>query len=326
MLALREAKQVALRSARVPFGATRLLARDQANDEGNTPQVRSLAGNSTFTGTNEMILLIAILVLHNSPASASAQVHLMSTKEPISICSEIVYQRFVGVQKIVKVDSQKLSSTEAHTISDLLEASGFFYLPEEITSPPFNGCCDRGFPWFRIAVERGKLRHTVTINTQGVLPSEKVQPLLKWLEARAVPRGRDESTNEECPKLITTDETRAINPELRRIPKEIVQKVIDYPALQQYFHPELPGRVPLFLAGDLLARNLDLLKFGEPVGVYTTPKTGTDPVLEFTGYQYDAGEATVKFTYSIEGIAGRFTFTQGADGKWTLIDAKITEH
>ena len=48
VLALREAKQVALRSARVPFGATRLLARHQANDEGNAVQVRILAGEQSL--------------------------------------------------------------------------------------------------------------------------------------------------------------------------------------------------------------------------------------------------------------------------------------
>jgi hypothetical protein len=41
-------KQVALRSARVPLGATRLLARDHADDEGNTARVRVLAGERSL--------------------------------------------------------------------------------------------------------------------------------------------------------------------------------------------------------------------------------------------------------------------------------------
>ena len=53
----------AFRSARVPLGATRLLARDQAYDEGNAAQVRVQIGEPPFLVMSEILAIITIIVV-----------------------------------------------------------------------------------------------------------------------------------------------------------------------------------------------------------------------------------------------------------------------
>lgn len=151
--------------------------------------------------TWDTTVLISVLVLASVTSSASWVV-AKSTTDPIQICSEIVYQGFTGVSKIAKIESRTLSKQEAENLEGLLQKSEFFSLPAAISSPKFDGCCDRGFPDFRITVDANSKRHTVTINTQNVARPQELMPLLRWLEARAEHPGgaQGRSTNEKCPE------------------------------------------------------------------------------------------------------------------------------
>jgi hypothetical protein len=150
--------------------------------------------------TRGAVFLIGVFVLAGV-TSLGRWVQAGPRSEPIHICSEIVYQGFVGVRKIVKIDSETLSKQEALHLDGLLQTAQFFSLPGVISSPKFDGCCDRGFPDFRITVEAANKWHTVTINTENVVSPQELMPLLRWLEARAEPpsgaQGR--STDERCP-------------------------------------------------------------------------------------------------------------------------------
>jgi hypothetical protein len=145
--------------------------------------------------------LLGVFVLAGM-TSSGRWVQAETSSEPIQICSEIVYQGYVGVRKIVKIDSETLSKQEALHLDGLLQTAHFFSLPGMISSPKFEGCCDRGFPDFRITVKVANKRHTVTINTQNVVSPQELMPLLNWLEARAEPpRGEQgRSTDERCPQ------------------------------------------------------------------------------------------------------------------------------
>ena len=146
------------------------------------------------------VFLLGVFVLA-SVTFSGRWVQAETSLEPIQICSEIVYQGFVGVRKIVKVDSKTLSKQEALHLDGLLQTAQFFSLPGMISSPKFDGCCDRGFPDFRITVEVTNRRHTVTINMAKVVSPQELMPLLQWLAVRAEPpkgeQGR--STDERCP-------------------------------------------------------------------------------------------------------------------------------
>jgi emfourin len=145
------------------------------------------------------VFLLGVFVLAGVTSSGS-WVHAETSSEPMHICSEIVYQGYVGVSKIVKADSETLSKQEALHLDGLLQTAQFFSLPGVVSSPKFDGCCDRGFPDFRITVEIAKKRHTVTINSQNVISPQELMPLLRWLETRAeTPRGaQGRSTHERC--------------------------------------------------------------------------------------------------------------------------------
>lgn len=58
------------------------------------------------------VLLLGVFILAGV-TSSGRWVRAETTSEPIQICSEIVYQGYVGVRKIVKIDSETLSTQEA---------------------------------------------------------------------------------------------------------------------------------------------------------------------------------------------------------------------
>ncbi|MDH5670078.1 MAG: hypothetical protein OEY86_18925 [Nitrospira sp.] len=135
-------------------------------------------------------------------SSSGNWVQAETSLERIQICTEIVYQGYVGVRKIVKIDSETLSKQEAAHLDELLQTAQFFNLPEIISSPKFDGCCDRYFPDYRIAIKVTNKWHVVTINTEDVVSPQELMPLLQWLETRAEPpKGWEgKSTDERCPQ------------------------------------------------------------------------------------------------------------------------------
>jgi len=147
-----------------------------------------------------IVLLLGVSVL-TDVTFLEGWVEAETSSKPIQICSEIVYQGYTGVRKIVKNDSKTLPHQEALHLDGLLQIAQFFSLPGVISSPKFDGCCDRGFPDFRINVAATSKRHIVTINTENVISPQKLKPLLRWLEVRAEPPGgaQGSSTNEKCP-------------------------------------------------------------------------------------------------------------------------------
>jgi len=150
--------------------------------------------------TEGAAFLLGVFVLADVTFSGR-WVQAETSSKPLQICSEIVYQGYVGVRKIVKIDPKTLSNQEASHLDGLLQTAQFFSLPRVISSPKFDGCCDRDFPDFRITVEVANKKHTVAINTQNVVSPQSLMPLLHWLEARAEPpKGAQErSTDERCP-------------------------------------------------------------------------------------------------------------------------------
>jgi hypothetical protein len=161
----------------------------------------SFAGNSGVSvGGVGGPASLAVFVLEGV-TSSGGWVQAETSSESIHICSEIVYQGFVDVRKIVKIDSETLSKQEALHLDGLLQTAQFLSLPAMISSPKFDGCCDRGFPDFRITVEVANNRHTVSINRQNVVSPQELMPLLRWLEARAEPPKSEQggSTDERCP-------------------------------------------------------------------------------------------------------------------------------
>jgi hypothetical protein len=146
-----------------------------------------------------IVFLLGVFVLADAIVSGR-WVQAETSSKPLQICSEIVYQGYVSVRKIVKLGPQTLSNQEALDLDALLQTAQFFSLPGVISSPKVDGCCDRGLPDFRITVVVAKKKHTVAINTQNVASPQNLVPLLRWLETRAESRGgaQGDSSNEKC--------------------------------------------------------------------------------------------------------------------------------
>lgn len=117
------------------------------------------------------------------------------------------------------------------------------------------------------------------------------------------------------------------------VPAEIVQLVIDLPALQKYYHvDDAPNRKPLFvLKNELIDGEPQLSKFGETVKFATCDelKATGKPYLEFTKFEMKDNTASVVFRYRVEGIEGRLALGK-QDDAWRvreqeLVEAKFTD-
>lgn len=86
---------------------------------------------------------------------------------------------FAGRQLKYRVNSDELSQADRNDLEQLVNAAGFFDLPEQIKAPP--GAAD--VFQFNITLEDGERTHTVEVD-QTVVP-ETLKPLLQWLGARA---------------------------------------------------------------------------------------------------------------------------------------------
>lgn len=113
------------------------------------------------------------------------------------------------------------------------------------------------------------------------------------------------------------------------VPAEVVQLVIDLPALQKYYHvDDAPNRKPLFvLRNELIDGEPQLSKFDEPVKFATCDelKTAGKPYLEFTKFEMKDDAASVVFRYRVEGIEGRLTLGKQDDGAWRVREQELVE-
>lgn len=86
---------------------------------------------------------------------------------------------FAGLFQQTTIDSATLAPQEMQSLHQLVEAAGFFELPEKISAPP--GGADRFT--YRLTVESGGQCHTVEVD-EAAVPGP-LQPLIQHLERLA---------------------------------------------------------------------------------------------------------------------------------------------
>ena len=93
---------------------------------------------------------------------------------------------FAGIRMAATIDSESLSREDASQLRELVEAAGFFDLPEKIGGPDAGGA-DRFL--YTIVVETEGLRHTVHTSEAAAPPA--LRSLIQWLTnvARKARRG-----------------------------------------------------------------------------------------------------------------------------------------
>jgi hypothetical protein len=98
---------------------------------------------------------------------------------------------------------------------------------------------------------------------------------------------------------------------------EIVQAVLDHPALQPYFHPEKKGRVPVVVSDLMIGTQVQATKFGKPIRLENDPSLGSHrPFWRFTSVKVRDDQAEVSFEYPVEDLSGTINLRKDADGRW----------
>ena len=104
----------------------------------------------------------------------------------------------------------------------------------------------------------------------------------------------------------------------------IVKMIIDHPDIQQYYHPDVEGRVPLVIVtNNLIENKLALTKFNEPVKFYNKPIDGV--FLEITRYDISEDEIIFELMYSEEGVSANGKISKQPEG-WIFNSFDIFEN
>ena len=108
--------------------------------------------------------------------------------------------------------------------------------------------------------------------------------------------------------------------------EQITQLAIDIPALQQYFHPEAPGRKPLkILVGNHVEKDWKLTKFDAAVQFVDKGDPKKTALLEVVTLQISGDAADAVLRYAIEGIEVKAKFSKSASGAWELTSHSLVE-
>jgi hypothetical protein len=110
--------------------------------------------------------------------------------------------------------------------------------------------------------------------------------------------------------------------------RSILKRVIDAPALQQYYHESDPQRTPLRIAETAaLESTPDLSKFGQPVVYQSRRELDSKdlPHLRFSTLEMTDDSASVHFHYEVEGVHGKAELIRDA-GTWKIDELSIAEH
>ena len=99
------------------------------------------------------------------------------------------------------------------------------------------------------------------------------------------------------------------------VPKQqIIQQLLDLPDLQQFYHADVLGRLPIKLLENASApRNLRLQKFGFPVTILSAAELKKQGIKDYVSiHKLASHRDTLLYGvgYSIEGVVCRVRFTK----------------
>jgi len=111
------------------------------------------------------------------------------------------------------------------------------------------------------------------------------------------------------------------------LPGEIVGLVLNHRSVEQYLHPDEPGRLPVLVSTHLVY-SVPLEKYGHPVRFLSDEELIGKPHLRFTSVWAEDDGATygAEFEYESEGMVGSMTAERQADGSWILTKIETAEN
>lgn len=112
---------------------------------------------------------------------------------------------------------------------------------------------------------------------------------------------------------------------------EIMQKIIDLPDLEYYYHVEiLNTRKPLvILKNNIIQNEYSLKKFNERVIFLTLTEIMAqkkDAYLEFSNFNISHDSVKVSFKYRCEGVGGYAIFMKKNSNTWNVINSFAHEY
>jgi outer membrane receptor for monomeric catechols len=137
--------------------------------------------------------------------------------------------------------------------------------------------------------------------------------------SRAAPAETSQSAQQEkraMPSTTNADDVR-----------QLAQLAIDLPALEKYYHPEVPGRKPLCVVqNQVIGDTVALTKFGQPVRYVSSAEAsaGGSACLEFSAIDVSGDTANVGLSYKVEGIRATARYRKSA-GTWRLESHTLSE-
>jgi hypothetical protein len=113
------------------------------------------------------------------------------------------------------------------------------------------------------------------------------------------------------------------------IPEQhIIQQLLDLPALQQYYHADVPGRLPIkLLENTSTPRNLRLQKFGLPVSILSAAELKKQGIKDYVSIHplVSHGDTLIfGVGYSIEGVVCQVRLTK-QDVVWKIQSYDLAE-
>ena len=109
------------------------------------------------------------------------------------------------------------------------------------------------------------------------------------------------------------------------VPRAVLKLIIDHPALAQYLHPEVAGRVPLVVSDHLLEPGVTPSKFGQPLRIVSDREAGAQPHIRIVKFAIDGPRAKLTMEYKAERVEATFNLTRDSSGWWSVVDAKVAE-
>lgn len=110
--------------------------------------------------------------------------------------------------------------------------------------------------------------------------------------------------------------------------KIILQKCIDLPQLQEYYHVDIhPERIPLIIENNGKVPVVSLSKFGQSVKFLSESELeagGKEAYLNFVRFEISGSTATIMYKYAVEGVMITVLLKK-TNGNWEITDSKLTE-
>ena len=110
--------------------------------------------------------------------------------------------------------------------------------------------------------------------------------------------------------------------------ENVVQLALDLNEIQGFYHPEMPGRMPIMiLDNDIVPNTLRLEKFGVPVEFWdksTLFTLGMTFFLQFEEVKLKSNSATLQYQLFGEGIYVNLKLKKEND-RWIIVSKQVVE-